>query len=289
MIGVLGATGQVGVPLMAALKQAGAPTRALAHTQESAQLLQGQDVDVVVGDVNDPADVQRFLEGVSSLFLLTTATPDQTEVQNRVVDAAVNADVKAIVKLSVYTAEDNSICSLSRWHFENDRYIERSGVPFTILHPHTFMQSIALQFAASVRSNGVMTAAVRPDATMTMVDARDVGEVAAAVLLDGQHEGETLLITGPQALSYPDCAAIIGQVTGTPVTYVHADAEKVLGEFLAAGIPEWLADALVALHRLYDRGDRNPLSEAVPRLTGKPARTFTAFVEENVDLFRSDR
>ena len=285
MIGVLGATGQVGAPLMAALQEAQTPTRALAHTADSARRLAGPDVDVVVGDVGDPADVRRFLDGVSSLFLLTPATPDQTELQNSIVDAAANAGVEAIVKLSVYTAADDALCSLSRWHAANDRYIAESGVPFTILLPHTFMQSIALQFAPAIRSGGVMSAAVRPDATVTMVDARDVGEVAAKLLLAGRHYGETVLITGPEALSYPDCAVIIEKVTGTSVRYVQAAPEQVLKEFRAAGMPDWLADALVALHRMYDSGDLNPHSDVVARLTGKPGRTFAQFVEENAHLF----
>jgi uncharacterized protein YbjT (DUF2867 family) len=285
MIGVLGGTGQVGAPMMAALAEAGAPVRALAHSDRSAEQLAGYGADVVRGDVRDVADLQRFFDGVSSLFLLTTATPDQTEVQNRVVDAAAQAGVEAIVKLSVYTAADDSPCALSRWHAANDHYIAKSGVPFTILHPHTFMQSVALQFAPSVRSVGVMAGATRPDATVTMIDARDVAEVAAAVLLAGQHHGETLLITGPEALSYADCAAIIQKVTGTTVSYVHVPGEQVREELHAAGLPHWLADALLALQQMYDGGDLNPFSDAVPRLTGKPGRTFTQFVEENAGLF----
>jgi uncharacterized protein YbjT (DUF2867 family) len=221
MIGILGPTGQVGTPLMAALERAGAPVRALAHTAESALRLAADNVDVITGDMRDPADLARFLDGVSTLFLLTPATPDQIQVQDRIVDAAAAAGVGAIVKLSVYTAADDSPCALSRWHTANDHHIERSGLPYTILHPHTFMQSIALQFAASVRSAGVMAAAVRPDATKTMVDARDVAEVAAALLTAGGHRGETVLITGPEALSYADCAALIGKAAGTSISYLQ--------------------------------------------------------------------
>ena len=101
MIGILGPTGQVGTPLMAALERAGAPVRALAHTTESARRLAAGNVDVITGDMRDPADLARFLDGVSTLFLLTPAAPDQTQVQDRIVDAAAAAGTGAIVKLSV--------------------------------------------------------------------------------------------------------------------------------------------------------------------------------------------
>ena len=285
MIGILGPTGQIGTPLMAALERAGAPVRALAHTPESAQRIPGSTVDMVTGDMRVPAVLDRFLDGISTLFLLTPAAPDQTEVQNRIVDAAVAAEVHAIVKLSVYTAADDSLCSLSRWHAANDRYIAASGLTYTILHPHTFMQSIALQFAAGIRVGGTIAAAVRPDATITMVDARDVADVSAAVLLGGDHRGETILITGPAALSYPDCAALIGTALGRGVGYEEVPPEQACKGFVAAGMPDWLADALVALHRMYDTGELNPLSDAVLRLTGKPARTFAQFLHDNAHLF----
>lgn len=286
MIGVLGPTGQVGTPLMTALDRGGVPVRALAHTPESAQRMAAGNVDVITGDVRDPSDLARFLDGVSSLFLLTPAAPDQTQVQDRIVDAAVAARVEAIVKLSVYTAAADSPCALSRWHAANDHHIERSGLPYTILHPHTFMQSIALQFAASVQAAGVMAAAVRPDATMTMVDARDVAEVAAALLTGGGHRGETVLVTGPEALSYADCAALIGKATGKRVSYVQVPPQQVTDGFLAAGLPSWLAEALVALHQMYDTGELNPHSDAIARLTGRPARTFAEFLQENASLFK---
>lgn len=286
MIGVLGPTGQVGTPLMAALGQAAVPVRALAHSPESAARLTGDNVDVVTGDMRDRADLDRFLDGVSTLFLLTPATPDQTAVQNQIVDAAVASKVDAIVKFSVYTAAEDSLCSLSRWHAENDRYIAESGLAYTILHPHTFMQSIALQFAAGIRFGGVIEAAVRPEATISMIDARDVAEVSAAVLLKGEHTGDTILITGQEALSYPDCAALIANAIGKSVGYEQLPPEQIYDGFLAAGMPDWLADALVGLHRIYDTGEANPITDAVPRFTGRPARTFAEFLDDQAALFR---
>lgn len=285
MIGVLGPTGQTGTHLMPVLERAGAPVRALAHSHESAVTLKKDNVDLVTGDMRDPAVLARFLDGVSTLFLLTPATPDQIEVQNRIVDVAVAAKVSAIVKFSVCTAAEDSLDCFSRWHYANDSYLEKSGIPHTILHPHTFMQTIALQFAASVRATGTMTAVPRPDATIAMVDARDAAEVAAAVLLGGDHRGEKVLITGPESLSYRDCADRIGATVGKEVTYEQISPEQAYQQFEAAGFPDWLCGGLVALQQKYDTEGLNQLSDTVPRLTGKPARTFTDFLRDHGHLF----
>lgn len=285
MIGVLGPTGQTGTPLMAALERAGAPVRALAHTPESAARIGYAGAEIVTGDVHDKGVIAGFLDGVTSLFLLTAAAPDQVDVQNRIVDAAVKADVGAIVKYSVCTSAVDSLDCFSRWHFANDSYIERSGLPYTILHPHTYMQTIAMQFAAGVRTHGTLAAIPGPDKTIAMVDARDAGEVAAAVLLKGEHNGDKLLITGPEAITYADCAAQIGAAIGKEVTYQQISREEAYRGFAGAGMPEWLCDGLVALQTKYDTENLNELSDAVPRLTGRPARTFTDFLGDYPRLF----
>lgn len=286
MIGVMGPTGQVGVPLMAALEAEGVPVRALAHTSVSAEKLTGDNVEVVIGDIRNAGDLRRFLEGVSSLFLLTPPSLDQVEVQNNIVDAAVEAGVASIVKLSVYTAADNSPCGFSRWHIVNDRYIAESGLAYTILHPHSFMQSMAVQFADGIRTAEVMEAAVRPDAKITMIDARDVGEVAARVLVDYKHEGETILITGPEEVSYPDCAALIGKAIGKDIEYRQLTNQEAHNKFTSQGVPDWFADSLVGLHSMYDTGLLNPRTDTIRRFTGKPGRSFADYVADHAELYR---
>lgn len=286
MIGVLGATGTLGTPLMAALHRDATPVRALAHRPEAADGLRDTNVDVIVGDIHNPADIAKFLDGISTLFLLTPPARNQTEVQNNIIDAAVAAKLDSVVKLSVYTAADDALCAFSRLHQANDRYIAQSGLPYTILHPHTFMQSMALQFAAGIRATGMISAAVRPEATLTMVDVRDVAEVAAAILTKGVHNGETILITGPEELSYPDCAKLIGNAIGKNVGYEQLPFHQVQEYFIDAGMDEWFAEAVVALHRMYDTGQLNPITDAVQRFTGKPARSFEQFLNDNAALFQ---
>lgn len=285
MILVLGPTGQIGRPLVESLSASGTPVRALAHSDSSAETLRLPGVEVVVGDIHDTDALRDHLDGVSQLFLLTPAEPDQTAVQDTILQAAVDTGVKAVVKLSVYTSAPDALCSLSRWHWDNDQSIAKSGLAYTILEPHTFMQSVGLQFAAEIRALSTISAAVAPNRTVTMVDARDVSEVAAAVLRRGEHTGETLCITGPQALSYPDCAAQIAEHIGRPVGYHQISVSEARKRFTAAGLPNWLADALVDLHRMYDTGLHNPMTDVTADLTGNPPRSFADFLRDNPNVF----
>src|SRR5213593_400319 len=82
MILVLGATGQLGTPLIENLSRAGAKFRAVAHTEESAAKIDLPGADVVVADVTQAESLGEHMLGISKLFLLTHAAPDQLQVQN---------------------------------------------------------------------------------------------------------------------------------------------------------------------------------------------------------------
>ncbi|HKS98194.1 MAG TPA: hypothetical protein VJT31_01590 [Rugosimonospora sp.] len=100
-----------------------------------------------------------------------------------------------------------------------------------------------------------------------------MSEVAAAVLRRNDHRRETLLITGPEALSYPDCAARIGEHIGRLVAYQHLPAEEVFARFVAAGMPDWAARLRVDLHREYDTGTRKGQRHPTAVMPTSPTRT----------------
>jgi uncharacterized protein YbjT (DUF2867 family) len=263
--------------------------RALAHSPESAKRIDLPGVEVHVGDVTDNATTKRFLEGVDQLFLLTASTVTQAQEQEAIVGLARECGVKGIVKLSVYTGDSDALSAISRWHWENDRYIERSGIPFTILHPHTFMQTIGMLYAHEIKTTGRMTATVPGDVAMTMIDSRDVSEVAAAVLERGEHHGETLLLTGPEALSYNDCTRLISERIGRPVEYVQVSPAELAARFRHMGLPQWLGDGIVDIQRMFYKEQRwapAPSTNLVRQWTGKPGRTFKDYLDADADLFR---
>lgn len=285
MLLVLGAAGQVGTPLIQRLSKIGVPVRAVVHTDASAGRINLPGVEPVVADFTSPGTLAEHMCDVSRLFLLTPGAPDQAEVQNNLVDLAKRCDVKSVVKLSVYSAGEDAACSLSRWHWRSDEYLKASGLDWTILYPHTFMQSIALQFADSIRKFDIMAAAVGPSKTISMVDMRDVADVAAAVLTSDGHSGREYLITGPEALTYADCARKLSIALGRTISYSQITANQAREIFCSAGLPAWLSDALVDLFAMYDTGQLNPISDVTETVAGHAPRSFDDFLADNLALF----
>ncbi len=283
MILVTGATGTTGSAVVRALAAAGVPVRAFVRDAGKAATLRLPGVEIAVGDLDHPETLVPALDGVDHLFLLTPVDPRQVEQQGHAVDAAQRAGVRHVVKLSVLGAGLDASLSLARWHGQTEKQIEQSGMAWTHLRPHYFMQN-TLGFAASIAARGAIHAPMR-DGRIGLVDTRDIAAVAACVLTRSGHEGKAYDITGPEALSFHDIAARIGEATGRAVTYVDvspSDAEKFL---LAGGMPAWLADTLVGLYGIFAAGHASATTRVIEDVTGRPARTFAQFAAEHARVF----
>jgi len=108
---------------------------------------------------------------------------------------------------------------------------------------------------------------------------------AAAVLTEPGHAGAGYDVTGPEALSYADVAAKLTTVLGRPISYVDAPDDAVRQALLGFGLSEWFADALVGLYQDYRRsgpdGYAAQVTDTVPRLTGRPARSLDDLLAES--------
>jgi uncharacterized protein YbjT (DUF2867 family) len=291
MILITGSTGTIGRELLARMARAGVPVRAMTRNPEgavAAARAQGLDADPAIewasGDLAAPATLARALDGVERAFLLSTAEPRQAELQGNFIAAARAAGVRHVVKVSALGAGADALFPSGRLHAETERQLEASGLAFTHLRPHFFMQNL-LKGAASIRAEDKLFAPMA-DARISLMDARDVAAVAAAVLLEGsRHEGQSYELTGPEALSFADLAAHLSEATGRPITYVAVSPEAAQKVLQQRSMPPWLIDTILGLYASFRTGRFAEVSPAVPTLTGGAARSFLDFVREHVDGF----
>ena len=283
MILVTGATGRIGKELVLQLSSGGNRVRALVRDPERALALQNPNVEIVVGDAARPETLTRPMRGIDRLFLLTSADPHQVEFQGSLVEAARRSDVRHVVKLSALGAGPESPSALGRWHASTERQIEASGMEWTHLRPHFFMQNL-LGFAAAIAADRSLPAPAG-DGRVAMVDTRDVAAVAAVVLTHPGHAGRAYDITGPDAVSFEEVARKIARVTDKPVSYVDVPPEQARHGMLASGVPEWLADDLLVLYAAYRSGHGAAVTDAVQQVTGFEPRSIDGFVREHAFTF----
>ena len=273
MILVTGATGNVGRAVVDTLAADGHRVRAIARTPDRAAL--PASVDVVQADLSAPETVSGALAGVDKLFLLG-AFSTTGDVLDRARQAGVGHVVLLTSRCVIGGAPDNAV---TRMWLDAESAVERSELPWTILHPSGF-HSNALRWLPQLRQ-GDAVRAPWPDVPIALIDPADIAAVAATVLVDGGYEGAALELSGPEALTPGDMVGTLAEVLRRPLRYeplADADARRAM----AADTPPEVVDALF---RFFSDGefDDAGVVDTVLEVTGRRARTFRRWVEDHAD------
>jgi uncharacterized protein YbjT (DUF2867 family) len=280
---VTGATGTIGAHVVTRLHGRGATVRAFVRDPDRARKRLGPDVDLAVGDFADPASLRRALHGVDRVFLTAPDGPDHVAHETAVVDAAAAAWVQRIVKLSAVGAYIGSPIMFSDAHARVEAHLRAGPVPCVILNSGFFMSNLFAAADEIARSGQLIAPA--GDATIAMIDPRDVAAAAVAALLDDRHEGNAYVLTGPEAITYAAAAARLTAATGREITFVDVPGEAARAAMLDSGAPAWLADTLVVLFAELRRGIAAQTTDAVYRLTGRRPRDFAEFARDHRAIF----
>ena len=284
MILLTGATGTTGTPTAAQLRALGRPFRIMSRDVARAKRQFGDDLDYVEGDFAEPRTLDAAFAGIETLSLLCAFSEAMVELELNAVEAAKRAGIRRIVKMSAIKAAPDAPTTIRRWHGEIEQRIDESGIPRTHLWPNAFMQNFR-RFAPLIRERGEFYAPVG-DARISLVEIDDVAAVTVAALVEDGHEGETYEITGPAAISYAECAAILSEELGRQVRYVSVSDEDARAALVEAGIGPKAALALVEIDGLFRTGFGAPVTDVVERVTGRAPRDFRTFARENAALFQ---
>ncbi|EXG80354.1 NAD(P)H-binding protein [Cryptosporangium arvum] len=244
MILVTGATGTIGSALVEVLTAAGEPFRTMSRRPSAG----------VRGDYADADSLRAAVKDVDAVFLLTPPGPSAPAQDLALLEAA--AGVRRIVKLSAFGVDEG----LAPWHEPGEEAVRSGDREWTILRPSMFASNVRW-WQPSIRA-GEPIRNFTGEGKLGVVDPRDVAAVAAVALTGGTSGVHTL--TGPELLSTPEQVAILASVLGRPLSTVEA-----------AGSEPGYA---------YVRSGRGAVvTDDVPRLLGRPARTFREWVVDHAD------
>jgi uncharacterized protein YbjT (DUF2867 family) len=284
MIAVTGATGLTGSELVRRLSARGVAVRALVRDRAKAPSL--PHVEIVEADLANPATLAPALRGVERAMLISSSDPAMLEVQCNFIVAAQQAGVRHLVKLSGIIPDVASPFRFARMHGEIERALADSGVPFTNLRAGEFMHSY-FRAVPNIVGKGILPLPMA-DARIACIDTADVAEVAARVLTSTGHEGKNYPLTGPHAHTMSEAAAILSEVTGKPIRYVDVPPEQARQAQLAAGFPQFLADALFELFAERRAGKEATVFPTIRDVFGIAPTSFAAFAERHAAVFRGD-
>jgi uncharacterized protein YbjT (DUF2867 family) len=278
MILVTGATGNVGRELVDMLVDKGAPVRILVRDERKAAGLDPR-VERVVGDLDIPESLPLAMHGIESLYIVTPVTSQVTHL----IQAARKAGIERVVKQS--TIEADRSLGPGKWHREQEKLIEDSGVTWTFLRPTMMMVNTIQWWADTIRSH---SSVYFPGGRgkVSPVDARDVAATACAVLTQPGHKGAVYELTGPEVLSIADMVQILGCTLGRPVRYTSMPVFIAAIWMRRSGMSKELARGLVETLGALHRNEYAYTTDAIEWVTGRKPRSYAEWCADHLDDFR---
>src|SRR6185437_3464724 len=186
MILVVGSAGTVGSSVVQSLGTLDVKVTALRSKIGRKEL--PANATAVEGDVHDVDFMRRILARSSTVFLLHPVTND--ELTRSLVTLALvrDAGIQRVVYLSMQSSDTFTDVPHAAAKFAAERMIEDRRIPTTILRPHFFFQN-DVSLREPLLEKGIYPMPLG-SVGVTMVDARDVGEVAAIELARRERSDE---------------------------------------------------------------------------------------------------
>jgi uncharacterized protein YbjT (DUF2867 family) len=282
---VTGATGKVGLATLSALRDKDARVVAFVRDPVRAAHALEQDVELRVGDLADEASLIKALAGIDAVLLASGNDPGMREQQLSAARAIARSEVRRVVKISgspVSIVHAARACTGAD-HLAVEVALRATSREVVAIRPNVFMQNFLDQAAAVAHD-----ALPGPDGAprVSFIDAHDIGRVSAAVLAEPVLPGEILEVTGPEALTWFDVAALMTEVLGRPITHYPAAPEVIRQGLLAMGRPAWQVEHALEFSALFTDPRAAETTDTVQRLTGRAPNTLKAFLERHAEDFR---
>jgi uncharacterized protein YbjT (DUF2867 family) len=163
--------------------------------------------------------------------------------------------------------------------------LERSGAPFVILRPNWFMDNFHTSWLQPIQREGVIPLPTG-DSRTSLIDARDIGASAAAALRTDRFDGCAFTLTGPEALTYAEAAAILSKAAGREIRYIAVDDESFVKSLVGAGAPADLAHYLAVLFDFARQGATATVSTGVEELTRRAPRRLTQYAQDHASVWK---
>ncbi|WP_439576240.1 NmrA family NAD(P)-binding protein [Elioraea sp.] len=261
MYAIMGATGQTGGAAIAALLSEGRDARAILRDPAKGQHLAARGAALAVAATDDVAALAASFTGAEAVFVLNPPQPHAADylgaaraASESIATAVRRSGVARVVALSSQGAHLAEGTGAVRTLYDFEHALRQTGAQVTFLRATYFMENWA-EVLAPVREAGVLPSMLLPlDAAIDMVSVRDIGRVAASLLVDPGRHAPIVNLIGPRAYAPTDAAAAFAELLGRPVEAVPVPRDAWHAALTDAGLGEDYAAAIVALNDAINAG-----------------------------------
>ena len=279
MILVTGSAGKTGRYVIRELVGKGARIRALVHHREHIQRVEEFGaIEVLHGDMADRRTMDEAVLGIQAVYHIPpNVHPDEVAIGKTVISAAQSAEIEHFVYHSVVHPHIEAMPH----HWQKMRVEEQRltcGLAFTILQPAAYMQNILAQWDTLI-GDGIYRIPYPLEARSSLVDLKDVAEVARLVLSEDGHTGATYELTGTAPMSQIEVAQILSEILGREVTAERTAIDAWKRGALEAGLGAYAIETLTQMFLYYGQHDFVGSPQILSRLLERPPTTLAEAIE----------
>ena len=280
---VSGASGQLGGLVVEALLARDVPASDLilvSRTPERLESYAALGASVRFGDFTQPDSLRAaYAEGERMLLIsVGGGAGDRPALHKAAIDAAREAGVGYIAYTSYVNVDLIPDSPIAPDHLATEQLLRDSGLAWTMLRNHLYMNGLVEQAATAARS-GELRSSVPADSRVAYVTREDCAAAAAAVLFTPGHEYQTYNITGPELIGPREIAETTAAVTGVPVQHIVVNEEDAYRALVDSGVGERVAAAMIGLERELGSPYLQQTSNAVLNLTGRPPMSLRELLQ----------
>jgi uncharacterized protein YbjT (DUF2867 family) len=289
MFVVLGASGNTGHIVANNLLTRGQQVRVVGRNSAHLQPLASKGAEIFIADVSDASALAKAFQQADSAYVmippyLTSKDPlgHSDRVSDAITAAVQKSGVKNVVALSSIGAElPSGTGPVVGLHRLEQKLNQIGSANVLYLRAAYFMENTLPQ-AGAIKKMGSAAGPLRPDLKIPMIATRDIGNVAADVLLHPTIRGKQIReLHGQRDLSYNEVASSIGKAIAKPdLKYVQLSGDQFRGALVQmAGMSEQVAEVLVEMTAALNAGKMHPLEPRTPQNT--TPTSYETFVNES--------
>lgn len=248
------------------------------RTPESLADYAARGVQVRRADFGDASTLPSAFAGVDRLLLISTdAVGTRLDQQRDAISAARAAGVTHVAYTSIGRPVPENPAAVVPDHAATEAALRESGLAWTMLRNNLYAHMQLSTIDQAVAAGRLVTNS--GEGAAAYVTREDCAAAAAAVLTSAGHEGRSYDITGPQALTAADLAALARRSSGREVELVLVDDEAYAGGLRAVGLPAPVADLITSFGASIRGGFLADVSSAVLDLTGRQPTALDSLLQ----------
>jgi NAD(P)H dehydrogenase (quinone) len=266
---VTGASGQLGRKVLDALLERVDASTVVALARDPAKLSDyaAKGIEVRAADYDDPVSLERALEGVDRVLLISGNAVGQRERQHgNVIEAAKKAGLEYIAYTSILNAADSKL-ALAPEHKATEKLLEDSGLNYDLLRSGWYSENFVGALPQQVET-GVIYGASGEGRYSTATRA-DIAAGAAAALV-GSKGGEIYECAGDESWTMAEFAEEVSRRAGRRVKYVNQSEGEYAKTLEGAGLPPPVAAMLASTSALAGDGALENNDRQLSKLSGQP-------------------